>query len=191
MKRPLSLFAIVIFCFPAIPAFCQDIDLAEKVVFIDRKSQIYRASFAARPDAERFQIQRLPSAKWPRKDNFYLAIGETSADKQIRLESFLEKQARNENGEIVDASELEITWLPTGKKHQLVRNVPVDIPTYYAEMKSQLDPGKSFYIKEGDTFVLPGDPNTKYRLTKVDESSVTVSYTDASGKEKILAIQKK
>lgn len=162
---------------------------ALKLVMKARHSQVYRVIFAARPDQTRFQIRRLPSSKWKKGDNFYLAIGETSGDNQIRLDSFEEKQAKR-NGITIDASVLDITYLPKGTKHKLIRNVAEEIPTYYAELEFSLDPGKTFFVKEGDTFPLAIDPNTKYRVTKVDENSATVSYEETPGKTETVEIKK-
>ena len=69
-----------------------------------RQKQEYKLRFAARPDPERFQIMRLPSVRWPQRDNFYLRAGETSDDEQFRLDSFEEKRALNNVGIEADAT---------------------------------------------------------------------------------------
>lgn len=163
---------------------------ADKLVMKKRHAQIYRVVFAARPDDTRFQIRRLPSSKWPKPDNFYLGIGETSGDNQIRLDSFEEKQATSNIGIKVDASVLAVTFLPKGTKFELIRNVAKDIPTYYAELEFLLDSGKTFFVKEGDTFPLALDPGTKYRLVKVTEDSATISYESSPGSTKTLEIKR-
>ncbi len=164
---------------------------AEKLVLVQRRSQIYRVKFAARPDQERFQIQRLRSGRWPRQETFYLKIGDISPDDQLRLDSFEEKNAVNRVGIRVDASILNATFLPTGTKHELVRDIIEDIPTYFAELEFQLEPGRTFFVKEGDTFPLARDPNAKYRLLEVKENEATVEYEPASGEKQTVVIKKK
>lgn len=164
---------------------------ADKLVLAQRRSQVYRALFAAKPDDQRYQIQRLPSAKWPKRENFYVMMGGTTDDQQLRLDSFEQKQATNNIGITVDASVLSVTFLPTGTKHQLVRKVVEEIPTYYGELEFLLEPGKTFFVKEGDTFPIARDPNTKYRLVKVTEDLATISYETGPGQTETVEIKKK
>lgn len=147
---------------------------SNKLKFLKRQSQVYRIEFVARPDEQRFQLRRLPSSKWPKRNNFYVKVGETTEDKQIRVDSLTEKVAKTTDGIIVDASVLTITFLPTGKKHQIVRNVTEEIPTYFAELRLDHHSGKSFYVKEGDEFVVPGDLE-KWTLKSVEEEKCTIS----------------
>lgn len=169
---------------------------ADKIVMLSRQQQGYMLRFSAKPDAERFQIQRLPTRRWPERENFYLRIGETSEDGQFRVESYEEKRAQNAQGISVDASVVTITYLPKDETHKLIRNIDTDIPTYYAELEFQLEPGKNFYVKEGDPF--PGDtmlstvdPETRYRVTKVNEDSTTITYQTGSEPEQTVEIKKK
>jgi hypothetical protein len=162
---------------------------AGKLVLKKRQSQIYRVTFAARPDNTKFQIKREPTQRWPKPENFYLAIGETSSDAQIRLDSFEEKTLKNALGITVDASILNVTFLPKSTKHILVRNVAEDIHTYFAELEFLLEPGKTFFVKEGDTFPLAVDPTTKYRLVKVEENVATITYEVSSGETKTLEVK--
>lgn len=164
---------------------------AEKLVMHSRQQQEYTLRFSARPDSERFQIMKLPTAKYPGRDNFYIKVGETSKDKQFRLESFEEKKARNNVGIEADATELTVTYLPDGKTYKLVRNVDTVIPTYFAEMEFLLDPGNRFYVKEGDAFNIVIDPETKYRAVKVNEDSTEVTYQKGTEPEQTIEIKKK
>ena len=164
---------------------------AQKIALVARRAQVYKIKFATRPDNERFQIQRMPSTRWPKKANDYLRLGEISEDKQIRLDSFEEKFATSSVGIKVDASVLSITFLPTGKKETIVRGIVTDIPTYFAELEFLLEPGKTFFVKEGDTFSLAKDPGAKYRVVKVTEDSATITYETAPGQEQSIEIKKK
>jgi len=165
---------------------------AGKLIFVSRQQEVYLLKFAARPDAERFQITRLPTAKWPQRETFSsMRVGEISKDEQFRIDSFEEKKARNQVGIEVDASVLKITYLPKNEVHDLVRNVDTPIPTYYAEMKFELDPAFHPYVKEGDAFNLTIDPDTKYRVVKVNENSVVVTYQTGSEPEQTIEIPKK
>lgn len=164
---------------------------ASKLIFASRQQELYILKFAAKPDPERFQINRLSTAKWPQGKNMYLRVGETSEDGQFRVDSFEEKRAKNAQGIEVDASEIKITFIPKNEPHSLVRGVDTQIPTYYAEMKFELDPQFQQYVKEGDTFNLVTDPDTKYRVMKVNENSVVITYQTGSEPEQTVEIPKK
>ncbi len=164
---------------------------AEKLIFSGRQQEVYLLKFAARPDSERFQIARLPSSKWPQRDTFLMRIGEVSKDQQFRIEAFAEKTALNNVGIQADASELTITYLPKNETHVLVRNVDKPIPTYFADMKFELDPSYQQYVKEGEAFSLTADPETKYRVVKVEENSVTITYQTGAEPEQSIEIPKK
>lgn len=164
---------------------------ADKLLFVSREQQEYKLRFSARPDAERFQIVRLPTRKWPNQENFYLRVGETSDDGQFRVDSFEEKTARSAAGINVDASVLNITHLPKQEKFQLIRRVDQVIPTYFAQMQFSLDPSFKEYVKEGETFNLVKDPETKYRVTKVNEDSVVITYQTGAEPEQTVEIKKK
>jgi len=164
---------------------------ATKLIFASRQQQDYILKFSARPDAERFQIMRVPSVKWPDRQNFLLKVGEISKDEQFRVESFKEAKAKSSAGIEVDATEVTITYLPKQTTEVLIRNVEKPIPTYFAEMKFELDPQYKEYVKEGDAFNIAIDPETKYRVVKVDENSVTISYQTGTEPEQTLEIPKK
>lgn len=168
---------------------------ASKIQMISRQQQEYKLRFSARPDADRFQIMRLPTGRWPKRANFYLKVGEVSKDKQFRVESFEEKRARNNVGIEVDASVLTVNFLPQSKEYQLIRNIDTIIPTYFVELAFPLDPsslvGKERYVKEGDSFNIVIDPETKYRVVKVNENSVIISYQKGDAPEQTIEINKK
>ncbi|MEM9283025.1 MAG: Amuc_1099 family pilus-like system protein, partial [Verrucomicrobiota bacterium] len=68
---------------------------ADKLRMLSRQQTEYKLRFVAKPDSERFQIQRVPTVKWPQADNFYMRVGETSDDGQFRLDSFEEMKELN------------------------------------------------------------------------------------------------
>ena len=164
---------------------------AEKLIFASRQQEVYMLKFSARPDAERFQIMRIPTAKWPQRDSFMMKAGEVSKDQQFRIESVEEKRAVNAVGIQADATEVTITYLPKQEKVVLVKAVDTPIPTYFAEMKFELDPQFKQYVKEGDAFNLTADPDTKYRVTKVNEGSVVITYQTGTEPEQTVEITKK
>lgn len=164
---------------------------AGKLAFASRQQQDYILRFTAKPDAERFQINRLPSAVWPKGESFYLKKGEISKDEQFRINDFEEKRVKNASGIEVDASVLKITYLPKNQSLELVKNIDTHIPTYFAEIHFELDAGFKEFVKEGDTFNLTIDPDTKYRVTKVEENSVEISYQTETEPEKTVIIPKK
>lgn len=164
---------------------------ADKLIFASRQQEVYMLRFSARPDAERFQIMRIPTAKWPQRDSFMMKVGEISKDQQFRIESFEEKKAVNNVGIEADATEVSITYLPKQETAVLVKGIDTPIPTYFAEMQFQLDPQFKQYVKEGDTFNLTIDPDTKYRVTKVNEDSVVITYQTGTEPEQTVEITKK
>ncbi len=163
---------------------------ANKLFMVSRQAQIYRAVFAVKPDDTRFQIKRMATGKWQQK-NFYLRQGETSPDGQIRIDGFEQKQVVNNQGIRVDASVVHVTFLPKGTKHQLIKRIPTDIPTYFSQLGFELGGGDPFYVKEGDTFPLALDPNTKYRVLKVNEDSTLIEYETGPGQTAKAEIKKK
>ncbi|NNE94141.1 MAG: hypothetical protein HKN23_21040 [Verrucomicrobiales bacterium] len=161
-----------------------------KLYLKQRLAKVYRLKFAAQPDEDTFQIVRLPTAAWPgRQETMLMSVGDTSKDNQFRVESFEAKEAER-NGITVDASVVEITYIPTGKKWRLVRNTEQDIPTYFGELSFKLGTVEPQYIKEGDTFTLSTDNTSKYRLVEIEPDSAKISVQDASGEEKIVEIGK-
>ncbi len=164
-----------------------------KLSMVGRKAQIYRLKFAAQPDKERFQVIHLATATNPRRQTFLMKVGETSGDKKFRIDSFEKKEVKGKLGNTIDASVLNITYLPDQTKYQLVRGIEEDIPTYFVELDFALKPGigKDRYVKEGETFTLSKDPDTKYRVIKVEEDSVTITYETSPGQEKTIEIKKK
>jgi len=163
---------------------------ATKLIFASRQQEVYLLKFAAQPDPERFQIIRLPTAKWPQRETYLMKIGEISQDQQFRIESF-EKKTEVRNGINVDSSVVKVTYLPKNEVHDLIRNAETQLPTYYAEMKFELDPGFQQYVKEGEAFNLTADPETKYRVVKVNEATVAISYQTGAEPEQTLEIPKK
>lgn len=163
---------------------------AEKLVMHSRQQEEYVLKFSSKLDEKRFQISREVTAKWPRKDNFIIQIGEVSEDGQFRVDGYEEKSAQR-NGITVDASVVKITYLPKQTEHLLVKGVPELMPTYFAELEFLLEPGKKFFVKEGDAFNLLLDPETKYRVKEVKENSATIVYQTGDSPEVSLEIQKK
>ena len=163
----------------------------DKLVLLSRQQQSYILKFQAMPDEQRFQILRLPSSAWPKQENFMLRAGETASDNQFRVESIERKTGKSSLGITVDMSELTVTYLPTGETAKLVRGLETVIPTYYAEFEFQLGGGSKFFVKKGDAFVLPVDPDTKYKLVDIQEQEAEISYEAEPGKEVTLKITPK
>lgn len=164
---------------------------SDKLVLVSRKQQSYILKFMNMPDDKRFQIQRLPSPAYPGTQNFMMEAGQTSQDNLFRVESVEKKQGKNNLGITVDQSELTVTYLPTGEKVKLVRGLEATIPTYYAEFEFLLGGGSKFFVKKGDPFVLPVDPDTKYKLIDIQEQEAEISFEPEPGKEQRLKITPK
>jgi hypothetical protein len=160
----------------------------EKLHLVSRKQQSYVLQFVAMPDDQRFQVVRLPSAAYPGRQNFMLRAGETSPDQMFRVESVEKKQGKSNLGITVDASELTITYLPTNEKVKLIRGLEEKIPTYYAEFVFEIGSKEPFFVKKGDSFALPVDPATKYKLVDIQEQEAEISHEPEPGKEVKLKI---
>lgn len=163
----------------------------DKLFLLSRKQQSYTLKFMTMPDEQRFQIQRLPSAAYPGNQNFMLRIGESSSDNMFRVESVEKKQGQNNLGITVDQSELTVTYIPTGESVKLIRGVEQPIPTYYGEFEFVIGGGSKFFVKKGDPFVLPVDPDTKYKLVDIQEQEAEISFEPEPGKEVKLKITPK
>ena len=163
----------------------------DKLHLLGRKQQSYVLLFQTMPDEKRFQIRQLPSAAHPQPQNFMMTAGETSSDNMFRVESVERKEGRSDLGITVDQSELTVTYLPTGETVKLTRGLETTIPTYYAEFQFELGGGSKFFVKKGDPFVLPVDPDTKYKLVDIQEQEAEISYEPEPGKEVTLKITPK
>lgn len=163
---------------------------ADKLIFVERLSKVYKLKYSAQLDAERSQITRMPTPMFPEQKIYYLKIGETSGDGNFRLDALEKKTARNSVGIEVDASVLKITYLPLGSQHDLVMKEELPIPEYYAHMKFLLDGSFDERVKMGDTFSLVKDPETKYRVTAVSDAAVTITYQTGTQPEQTVEINK-
>lgn len=163
----------------------------DKLFLSSRQQRSYRLIFQAMPDDQRFQIRRVPTNAWPQQQNFMLRQGEASDDNQFRVESIEKKEGRNNLGITVDASELTITYLPTGEKFKITRGVEFSIPTYFAIFDFALGGGSQITVKKGESFVLPVDPDTKYTLLEVEETEAEISFEPEPGRTETRKIGKK
>jgi len=156
---------------------------ADKLRLLALRQKNYILEFAAMPDAERFQIIRHPSSNHQRA-TFILRKGETSKDKLFRIDSYTEKEAVNKLGIKVDASELSITYLPDGRSFKLVKRVKELIPTFFGQFKMTVGADtEEFYVKKGDSFRLPIDPETEYKLIDISAEKAVISFESEPGKE--------
>lgn len=132
-----------------------------KLQFINRHAQLYRITFAAQPDENRIQLNRLPTARWERKTMIH-RLGETSEDGQVRLEK-------------LTGNQLEITFLETGEAYQLEKRKTVEIPTWFAELQLDLPDEAPFFVKLGEIFRLNREPEVSLKLEEVDEHRTLVT----------------
>ncbi|MCF6311867.1 MAG: hypothetical protein L3J39_05395 [Verrucomicrobiales bacterium] len=162
---------------------------ADKLVLLARRQKNYILEFAAQPDEARFQIIRYPSSG-VKRGTFIMRKGETSPDNKFRIDKFEKKQAVNNLGINADASELTITYLADGREVKLVRRVKNPIPTYFAEFKLKMrNGGEKFHVKKGETFRLPIDPETEYKLIDIDPQKAVISFESEPGKEVTIEIK--
>ncbi|MEM9283115.1 MAG: hypothetical protein AAGA96_14915 [Verrucomicrobiota bacterium] len=184
---PILLIAITF----GFPLAAEEPDWSEELQLKSRRQQEYRLIFMARPDEKRFQISRIPTAKWPQRENFFLKVGETSADNQFRVDGLGEHAAEDRFGIRSDASRLAITYLPSGETHVLVRKVEKMIPTYFAELESRKNRVQPFFVKEGDAFAVVDPPGFEFRLLKVTEDLAEISVRKKGEEEETTFTVKK
>ena len=165
-------------------------NVEERFRFLSTQRQVYRLKFIARPDAERFQVSRVPSAKWPKRETFFLRAGEKSRDEQFRIKSVVEKQWTNKLGIIVMVSELEIVYLPDQTLHTLVQGVEQDIPTRFAELAVAGEERRRFYVKEGDSFESGEFPGVQFTLVKVTDDGAVIKARKGGGMGKEFSVSK-
>ncbi len=161
---------------------------ANKLELVSRRQQNYVAEFAAKPDAERYQIIRYPSSLFNSRDTFILAIGEISSDEQLRVDSYVEKEEKDGAGITRDSSELSVTYKPNtpdAEQHVLKKGNKTVIPTYFAQFRFLLDKGEDIYVKEGATFKLSLDPETEYKLVDIEEDKAVISYRPEPGADEV------
>lgn len=145
--------------------------LTDRLHFVSRKVQLYRASFDARPDGRQAQLTRYPSALFNR-DVFALSEGDLSPDGQLRVES-------------ISDQEVQVRHLDTDTAHILPKREVVEIPTWFAEFRFALGSLDGvFFVKEGTAFSLPpSNGENRYRLEKVAENSASIIPLDRIGGE--------
>lgn len=140
--------------------------LTDKLHFVSRKVQLYRASFDARPDGRQAQLTRHPSAIFGR-DVFAVSEGDLSPDGKLRVES-------------ISDQEVQVRHLDTDTAHVLPKREVVEIPTWFAEFRFALgNLDEVFFAKEGSVFSLPpSNGENRYRLEKVEEDGASIIPLD-------------
>lgn len=164
----------------------------DKLYFVERKQTSYKIVFQATPGENKFQLRRIPTPAFPAPMTAIKQLGENTDDGMIRLDSYEKKEGKNKLGITTDMSELTVTYLPTKRQYTLVKGEPMVIPTYYAILEFGLSKdGPMEPIKEGDSFTLSIDPETKYKLIDIQEDEAQISYESEPGREKTVKITKK
>ena len=144
--------------------------LIDKLSFIERRQQLYRVEFAARPDSNTFQINRLPSALWTKK-TMLLPLGGTSEDGQLELLAWAD-------------GKLSLRFRETGQIYSLSKGDRTDMAIDFGIFELTIDGGERYTIRSGDSFV-PGSDGGTWTLQSVDESSATLLSNDDQALVKI------
>jgi len=137
--------------------------LIDKLRFIERKQQLYRIEFAAQPDSNTFQINRLPSARWEKKA-MLLSVGETSEDGQIEILAWAD-------------GELSVRFLETDQVYQIGKGERTALPIEFGIFELNIGSGESYTVRVGDSFVL-GIDGGAWTFKSRDPSGVTLIGTE-------------
>lgn len=132
-----------------------------KLRFITRRARRYQVSFDATPDESHAQLTRHAIEKWDRRV-FFVKEGETTPDGELRVDRLTK-------------SEISLTHLPTNSQRVLAKREAITIPTWYAEMKLDLADQAPFFVKLGERFSLPIDPDSFFVLSEVSESGAVIT----------------
>ncbi len=165
--------------------------LIGKLKGLARRQQNYILEFSAQPDEKSYQVIRHQSSKYPRK-TFILKKGVESSDKMFRIDSYVKKEAMSKLGIRVDVSVISITYLPDERSVELVKRERTVIPTYYGKFIMDYGPSpEEFYVKKGETFHLPSDPETAYKLIDIDDKKAVILFESEPGVEEKREIELK
>jgi len=137
--------------------------LIDKLRFVELRQQLYRVEFAARPDADTFQINRLPSARWTQK-TMLLSIGGMSEDGQLELLSW-------------DGDGLAIRFRETGQICDLRKGERADLSVDFAILELNIGAGDRYTVREGNSFV-PGAEGGVWTLDAVGDSHAELVGSD-------------
>ncbi|MCB1061964.1 MAG: hypothetical protein KDN20_03460 [Verrucomicrobiae bacterium] len=118
-------------------------------------------SFDATPDDSHAQLTRHAIETWSRKV-FFVKEGETTPDGELRVDRLTK-------------SAISLTHLPTNSQRVLAKREATTIPTWYAELKLDLADQIPFFVKLGERFSLPIDPDSFFVLSEVSESGAVIT----------------
>lgn len=110
--------------------------------YVDRKYKLYQVQYAAQPDQKTIQLKSIPTAAHPKLANWYLKVGDQSADGKVQLRSI------SSSGD-----QIQIRHNTTKKVYTISKRKTLKIPSYYAELEFRT--GEKFYVKEGSRFKVP------------------------------------
>jgi hypothetical protein len=137
----------------------------------------------------------------PNRSTFYARLNVPFEDKdregydgaRFTATKYEKKEEKNDATQLVrDVSELTIHDTETEMDYTLVYRVPLDIPIEFAIFRFALPGFESWEkkVKVRESFSLPNDPKTSYKLESVTENGAKIS-TLVDGTPKILEISDK
>ncbi len=139
----------------------------------------YGIMYVAKLDAERFQFKRIGSLL-DVKLNYILKIGEISPDKMFRVDGH-------------KGADIDITYLPDGRKFKLKPKLGKYIPSYHAIFRQTTGAGgekkEIFYVSKSKTFTLAINPKLEYSLVDINSTRALISFQPDPGKEKKVELE--
>jgi hypothetical protein len=150
--------------------------LTDKLFVVERISVPYIVKFTGA--VEPFQITVFQPSRRSKFCNFGDKFG---ADDRFEVKGFVKKEEEREGKGRVNVSELEVIDTAWNEPKVLIHGVETDFPTYFANFEFRLGAAEQFQVKKGDTFKLPNDPNTSYKLVEITESQALISRQGDDG----------
>ena len=148
-----------------------------KLFVVERIEVPFELGFAG--SVEPFQVTLYLQ---PRRKSSFVNIGEKfGKNDRFEIKGYTQKYEEVTGKGRVDVSELEIFDSLWNEPVVLVHKVKKNIPTYFANFEFRLGSAEQFQVKKEDTFKLPNDENTSYKLVDISESQALVSRIGNDG----------
>ena len=154
--------------------------LLKKLVFLQRTQENFFLEFKANNDPD-FQMER--TLNNGQRQTWFKKVGDKLDNDRFLIEGFEKKEAV-EGGIKRDVSELIIKDFEGDAPLTLVLRTKTNMPTYFGEFRYDIGTPTKITVKEGDTFKLPGNEETTYRLFKIMEDRVSIESVPAPGSGK-------
>jgi len=144
----------------------------------------FRLKFTTPDEGQTFSINTIDR----RSRTQFLKIGEMIQGTPYKLVKYLPKKETDANGVEKDVSTLELENMENGDKVSLLHDKVVDSPSSYGVFDYLYD-GSNLKIKRGDTFSLPQDEQTKFKLIDISKADAVIENLQTQERVRVLPTQ--